>query len=196
MNIHPTAIVSDTAEIADNVSIGPFSIIRDNVLIEEDVVIHDHVVIDTNTTLRKGCSVFHGAVVGGIPQDLKFSGEDTVTIIGKNTTIREFATIHRGTEDREQTVVGQNCLLMAYVHIAHDCILGDNVILANTVNLAGHVTIEDYVTIGGLVPIHQFVKIGQHSFVGGGYRVAKDIANSPGRGCAPAPSPRWSDSSR
>lgn len=175
MSIHPTAIIHDTAEIGDNVSIGPFSIVEKNVTIEDGVEIRAHVLIGTNTTLKRNCKVFHGAVVGELPQDLKFEGEDTTTVIGENTVIREYVTIHRGTNDRLKTLVGRNCLIMAYAHVAHDCWLGDNVILANAVNLAGHVTIEDYAILGGLVPVHQFVRIGKHSYIGGGFRVSKDV---------------------
>jgi len=175
VSIHKSAIVHDSAEIGKNVTIGPFSLIEKNVVIEDGVEIRTHAVISSNTTLRRNCKVFHGAVVGEIPQDLKFEGEDTVTEIGENTVIREYVTIHRGTNDRLKTVIGRNCLIMAYAHVAHDCLLGDNVILANAVNLAGHVTIEDYAILGGLVPVHQFVNIGKHSYIGGGFRVSKDV---------------------
>lgn len=175
MNIHPTAIVDDSAHIGKNVAIGPYSIIGKNVSINDGVEIKTHVVVGENTTIGKNCTIFHGAIVGEIPQDLKFKGEDTYTEIGENTIIREYVTIHRGTDDRWKTVIGNNCLIMAYAHVAHDCELGNNVILANAVNLAGHVTLEDYATLGGLVPVHQFVRIGAHSYIGGGYRVSKDV---------------------
>ena len=175
MNIHPTAIVDDSAQIGKNVTIGPYSIIDKNVIINDGVEIKTHVVIGENTTIGKNCTIFHGAIVGEIPQDLKFKGEETYTEIGENTVIREYVTIHRGTDDRWKTVIGNNCLIMAYAHVAHDCELGNNVILANAVNLAGHVTLEDYATLGGLVPGHQFVRIGAHSYIGGGYRVSKDV---------------------
>lgn len=175
MNIHPTAIVDDSAQIGKNVTIGPYSIIDKNVIINDGVEIKTHVVIGENTTIGKNCTIFHGAIVGEIPQDLKFKGEETYTEIGENTVIREYVTIHRGTDDRWKTVIGNNCLIMAYAHVAHDCELGNNVILANAVNLAGHVTLEDYATLGGLVPVHQFVRIGAHSYIGGGYRVSKDV---------------------
>ncbi|HKJ67988.1 MAG TPA: acyl-ACP--UDP-N-acetylglucosamine O-acyltransferase [bacterium] len=175
MSIHPTAIVDESAQLGDEVVVGPYSIIRGEAIIEDGVEIHAHALIGENTILHQHCKVFQGAVVGEVPQDLKFKGEDTFTEIGPNTVIREYATIHRGTDDRLKTIVGHDCLIMAYVHIAHDCLVGDHVILANAVNLAGHVTIEDYASIGGLVPIHQFVRIGRHSFVGGGVRVTKDV---------------------
>lgn len=175
MSIHPTAIVDETSEVGENVTIGPYSIVRKNAVIENGVEIHAHAVIGEGVILRQNCQVFHGAVVGEVPQDLKFEGEETVTEIGENTVIREYATIHRGTKDRMKTVIGHDCLIMAYVHVAHDCLIGNNVILANAVNLAGHVTIENNATLGGLVPVHQFVRIGQYCFIGGGYRVSKDV---------------------
>ena len=175
MSIHPTAVIHDSVQIGENVKIGPYSIIEQDVVIEDGVEIRSNVMVGENTTLRSNCRLFHSAVVGEIPQDLKFEGENTTTVIGENTVIREFVTIHRGTEDREKTVIGRNCLLMAYVHVAHDCLIGDNVILANAVNLAGHVTIEDYASLGGIVPVHQFVNIGAHCYIGGGYRVSKDV---------------------
>ena len=148
---------------------------KKNVRINDGVEIKSHVVIGENTTIGKNSTIFHGAIVGEIPQDLKFKGEETTTEIGENTVIREYVTIHRGTSDRRETVIGNNCLIMAYAHVAHDCLLGDNVILANAVNLAGHVTLGDYATLGGLVPVHQFVRIGAHSYIGGGFRVPKDV---------------------
>ncbi|MBS1271545.1 MAG: Acyl-[acyl-carrier-protein]--UDP-N-acetylglucosamine O-acyltransferase [Candidatus Marinimicrobia bacterium] len=175
MSIHETAIIHGSAEIGENVTIGPFSLVKENVVIEAGVEIRANAVIASNTKLGRNCKVFHGAVVGEIPQDLKFQGENTTTEIGENTVIREYVTIHRGTNDRLKTVIGRNCLIMAYAHVAHDCLLGDNVILANAVNLAGHVTIEEYAILGGLVPVHQFVKIGKHSYIGGGFRVSKDV---------------------
>jgi UDP-N-acetylglucosamine acyltransferase len=175
MKIHSTAIVSSKAEIGKSVKIGPFSIIEDDVVIGDDCEIESNAVIADGTRLGKNCHVFHGAVLGTIPQDLKFSGEKTTLEIGDGTTIREFATLNRGTIDRLKTVVGENCLLMAYSHIAHDCILGNNVVIANAVNMAGHVIIEDFVGVGGMSPIHQFVHIGKHSFIGGGLRVHKDV---------------------
>lgn len=175
MNIHPTAVVHETAKICENVSIGPYSIIERDAIIEDGVEIRAHVLIGAGTTLRKNCKLFHNAVVGEVPQDLKFEGESTTTEIGENTVVREFVTIHKGTKDRKKTLVGNNCLLMAYVHVAHDCFIGDNVILANAVNLAGHVTIEEYASLGGIVPVHQFVNIGAHCYIGGGYRVSKDV---------------------
>lgn len=175
MEIHETAIVNPKAEIDNNVKIGPYTIVEEDVIIDEGCEISSSVLIASGTRIGKNCRVFHGAVLGSIPQDLKFDGEITTLEIGENTTIREFATLNRGTEDRWKTVIGNNCLLMAYSHIAHDCILGNNVIIANSVNMAGHVVIEDFAGIGGICPVHQFVRIGKHAFIGGGSKVSKDV---------------------
>lgn len=175
MSIHSSAIINPGAEITGQVEIGPFTIVEEDVQIAADCRIGSNVLIAAGTRLGKGCTVHHGAVLGTRPQDLKFKGEKTTLEIGENTTIREFATLNRGTTDHWKTVIGSNCLLMAYSHVAHDCNIGNNVIIANSVNMAGHVTVEEFVGIGGLVPIHQFVKIGRHSFIGGGCKVPKDI---------------------
>ena len=174
-NIHPTAIINSKAEIGNNVSVGPFTIIEAEARVGDNVDIASHVVISSGTTLEEGCRVHKGAVLGTEPQDLKFENEKTFLTIGKNTTIREFATLNRATTHSFYTRIGANCLIMAYAHVAHDCQIGDNVVLANSVNLAGHVIIEDYVGIGGLTPVHQFVKIGTQSFIGGGLRIPKDV---------------------
>ena len=174
-DIHSTAIIGKNTEFGKDVKIGPFAIIQDNVKVGDGTQIDSHALIGTNTTIGEKCRVFHSAVVGEIPQDLKYAGEETFTEIGDRTNIREFVTIHRGTDDKWKTVVGSDCLLMAYVHIAHDVEVGNHVILANNVTLAGHVTVGDYAIIGGLVGIHQFVKIGCHAMIGGGFRSTKDI---------------------
>ncbi len=173
--IHPTAIVHPEAELGESVEIGPFSCVASDVIIGDGCKIHSHVTIDSGTRLGCRVEVFTGAVLGSPPQDLKYSNEKTYLEVGDDTRIREYATLNRGTTYSYKTVVGKNCFLMAYSHIAHDCIIGNHVILSNAVNMAGHVVIEDHVGIGGLSGIHQFVKIGQHSFIGGGYRVAKDV---------------------
>lgn len=174
--IHPTAIIAEkNVKIGDNVTIGPFSIVEENVEIGNGVTIASHALIGSGARIHDNVNVFIGAVVSGRPQDLKYNDEETTTIIGENTIIREYVTIHRGTDDKWKTVVGKNCLIMAYCHIAHDCTIGDSVILSNSCNMAGHVKIEDFVTVGGMVPIHQFVTIGRHSFIGGGFRVSKDV---------------------
>lgn len=173
--IHPSAIIDPKAEIGSNVKIGP------HVIVEGDVVIGDHCEIFSSASLLDGArlknnvKIFQGSVISGIPQDLKFAGEKTTLEIGENSVIREFCTLNRGTEYHHKTVVGNDCFIMAYVHLAHDVLIGDKVIVANSVQIAGHVEIGNQVTIGGLVPIHQFVKIGDHAFIGGGYRVPKDV---------------------
>lgn len=175
-NIHPTAIISsDNVKIGKNVIIGPYSIIEENVTIGDGCIIKPHVYVGARTTLGKNCRLFNGAVVGEIPQDLKYADEDTETILGDNVTVREYCTIHRGTTDKWRTVIGNNVLIMAYCHIGHDCSIGNNVIIANTCNMGGHVEIGDFVIIGGAVPIHQFVKIGKHAFIAGGFRITKDV---------------------
>ncbi len=174
-NIHATAIIDKKAEIGDNVKIGPNTVIEPNVKIDNDVTIGANCLVGEFTELKKNVTLFHGAVVGTIPQDLKFKGEKTRLVIGEGTTIREYAMLNRGTAESGETVIGRNCFLMAYTHIAHDCYIGDNVILANSVNLAGHIEIGDFAIIGGIVPVHQFVKIGAHSMIGGGFRVQQDI---------------------
>jgi UDP-N-acetylglucosamine acyltransferase len=173
--IHDTAIVHSGAEIGDDVTIGPYSIIGENVRIGDGSRIASCVLIEGYTELGKNNRVFHGAALGSIPQDLKYKGARSNVTIGDGNAIREYVTINAATDEGEDTVVGSNNLLMAYVHIAHNCVIGDNVILANSVNLAGHVIIQDYAIIGGLVPVHQFVTVGAHSFIGGGSRVAQDI---------------------
>jgi len=173
--IHNTAQISSKAEIGNDVNIGPFTIIENDVIIGDGTEIKSNVVIASGARIGKNCKIFNGAVLATVPQDLKFKNEKTTLEIGNNTTIREFATLNRGTTDHWKTIIGDNCLLMAYSHVAHDCTLGNNVIIANSVNMAGHVTIEDFVGIGGMVPIHQFVKIGKHTFIGGGFRVPKDV---------------------
>jgi UDP-N-acetylglucosamine acyltransferase len=173
--IHPTAIIDARAEIADDVVIGPFTVVEANVQIGAGCEIRPHVHLASGARLGKNCRVFTGAVIATAPQDLKFGGEETTVQIGDRTTIREYATINRGTKDHWETRVGSDCLIMSYAHVAHDCVIGNHCILANAVNLAGHVTVEDWVSIGGMVPVHQFVRIGQHGFIGGGYRVTKDV---------------------
>jgi UDP-N-acetylglucosamine acyltransferase len=173
--IDPTAIVSSKAQLGSNVTVGPLSIVEDNVVIGEGTHIASGALIASGSRIGRECHIHHGAVVGTIPQDLKFHGEQTLLEVGDHTTIREYATLNRGTSERGKTTVGHHCFVMAYAHIAHDCAIGNHVILANSVNMAGHVTIEDHVVLGGMVPIHQFVRIGCHAMVGGGYRVSKDV---------------------
>ena len=175
VKIHSTAIVDKTAELAAGVEVGPFSIIGGEVKIGDGCRIASHVLIADGTVLGKNCQIHHGAVLGTIPQDLKFEGEKTILRLGDNNVVREYATLNRGTKERGETTIGSGCLLMAYSHVAHDCVVGNNVILANCVNFAGHVRIGDFALIGGLVPVHQFVHVGEHAIIGGGYRVPKDV---------------------
>jgi UDP-N-acetylglucosamine acyltransferase len=171
----PLAYVHPQAKIAPNVVIEPFVNIEKNVVIEEGTWIGSNVTIMEGARIGKNCKIFPGAVISAIPQDLKFAGEETIVKIGDNTTIREYVTINRGTKASTETVIGNNCLLMAYVHIAHDCILGDHVILANACNLAGHIEIDDWAIVGGLSAVHQFVHIGAHTMISGGSLVRKDV---------------------
>jgi len=173
--VHKTAVVDKNAEIASDVKIGPFAIIEENVVIQSGSSIGSGALIAKGTRLGKNVKIHHGAVIGTIPQDLKFGGEETIFEIGDNSEVREYSVLNRGTKDREKSSIGKNCFLMAYSHVAHDCIVGDNVILANGVQLGGHVTIGDYVIIGGLTAVHQFSLIGQHAFIGGGFRVVQDV---------------------
>lgn len=173
--IHPHAYIHSNAKLAPNVKVDPFSVIHQDVEIGEGTWIGSNVTIMEGTRIGKNCRVFPGAVLGGLPQDLKFAGEKTTVEIGDNTTIREFVTINRGTADRGKTVVGSNCLIMAYSHIAHDCIVGNNCIMSNSSQMAGHVTMGDWSIIAGVCAIHQFVQIGPHAYIGGGSLVSKDV---------------------
>jgi UDP-N-acetylglucosamine acyltransferase len=173
--IHKLTDIHPNAKIGENVKIDAFTVIHDDVEIGDGCWIGSNVTIMPGARIGKNCRIFPGAVISAIPQDLKFAGEYTTTEIGDNTTIREFVTINRGTADKYTTKVGSNCLLMAYVHVAHDCVVGNNVILANCVNLAGHVTIQDYATLEGLVAVQQFVTIGAHAFITGGSLVRKNV---------------------
>lgn len=176
MNIHPTAIISPEAEIGEGVEIGPYTVIGPGVSIGRGTKIGPHVVIESLTEIGEECQIMQFAAIGAPPQDLKFRGEETKVIIGKKNTIREFVTIHRSTKaDIGVTIIGDNNLIMAYCHIAHNCKLGNNIVMSNAVNLAGHIEVEDYATIGGLTGIHQFTKIGAHSMIGGCSAVTKDV---------------------
>jgi UDP-N-acetylglucosamine acyltransferase len=173
--IHPTAIVSKDAQIGEDVDIGPFVIIGDGCVIGDECVIAARATLERNVTLASQVRVGSGSILGGDPQDLKYRGEPTTVEIGEGTTIREYSTINRGTAQSFKTTVGKQCFIMSYVHLAHDCHVGDGVILGNTVQLAGHVTIEDKAIISGQSAVHQFVQIGRFSFTGGCSRVSKDI---------------------
>lgn len=171
----PLAYVHPEANIADNVVIEPFVSIDKDVIIGEGTRIGSSVTIMPGVRIGKNCRIFPGAVIGAIPQDLKFRGEYSTVEIGDNTTIREFVTINRGTAAKGKTVVGSNCLLMAYVHVAHDCVVGNNVILVNNTQLAGEVIVDDYAILAGMVAVHQFVHVGSHVMVAGGSLVRKDV---------------------
>ena len=174
-NIHPSAVISSSARIGENVTIGPYCVIGDDVEIGDGSIIGSHAVIARWTTLGKGCRIFQFASVGEEPQDLKFKGEQSSTIIGDRTTIREGATIHRATGEGNETRVGSDCLLMAYVHIAHNCVLGNRVIMSNLASCSGHAIVEDRVVIGGMAGVHQFVKIGRNAMVGGMSKLVQDV---------------------
>jgi len=175
-NIHPTAIVDPRAKIGANVSIGPYCIIGGDVTLGDNVELKSHVVVDGRTTIGAGTKVFPFASLGTAPQDLKFHGEPSQLIIGKNNTIREHVTMNPGTEGGGmKTVVGDNCLFMVAIHVAHDCIIGNHVIMANNATLGGHVTVGDHVLIGGLAAVHQFIRIGSYAVIGGMSGVESDV---------------------
>jgi UDP-N-acetylglucosamine acyltransferase len=173
--IHPHTYIHPNARLATNVKIDPFTVIHQNVEIGEGTWIGSNVTIMEGARIGKNCRIFPGAVIAAMPQDLKFEGEDTIVEIGDNTTIREFVTINRGTKDSWRTKVGNNSLIMAYSHLAHDCVVGNYCVLSNNTQLAGHVEVGDWAILGGMCAVHQFVKIGQHAFVSGGSLVGKDV---------------------
>ena len=171
------SIIHPDAKLAHNVTVGPFTVIEKNVEIGEGTKIGNNVTIMENVKIGKNCTIFPGAVIGAVPQDLKFQGEETYAVIGDNVTIREYVTINRGTaaSGKFKTVIGNNCLLMSYVHIAHDCVIGNNVILSSFTGLAGETDINDWAILGGKTGTHQFTRIGIHAMLGGGSLVAKDV---------------------
>jgi len=173
--VHPSAIVSAKAVLGSRVEVGPFAIIGDGCEVGDDCVIAPRATLERDVRLAAGVRIGIGSVIGGAPQDLKYAGEPTTVDIGEGTVVREYSTINRGTSHSFKTTVGSRCLLMSYVHLAHDCHIGNGVILANGVQLAGHVVVEDKATISGLSAVHQFVRIGRFSFIGGCSRVSKDI---------------------
>jgi len=174
--IHPTAIVDAAAELAESVVVGPFSLIHGQVIVGPDTDIGSHVVIKEYTTIGARCRIFQFAVVGEIPQDLKFAGEVSHLVIGDDNTIREFATLHRGTASGGGvTRVGHRNLLMAYTHVAHDCMIGNGVIMSNAATLGGHIIVEDRAILGGFAVVHQFSRIGCHAFIGGASAVPRDV---------------------
>jgi UDP-N-acetylglucosamine acyltransferase len=173
--IHPTAIIAPDADIAADVEIGAFAIVGEGCTLDTGCVIAPRATLERNVTLGRDVKVGICTVLGGAPQDLKYAGEETSVEIGDGTVVREYVTVNRGTAHSFKTTVGENCLLMSYVHVGHDCRIGNSVILSNVVQLAGHVTIEDKAIISGMSAVHQFTRIGRHSFIGGMSRVSKDI---------------------
>lgn len=175
IEIHKSAIISDKAIIGDGTKICPFVVIEDDVIIGENCYIGPHVCIYNGARIGNNVRIYQSASISHRPQDLKYNNEKTYVNIGDNTTIHEFVTLHRGTGEKGVTKVGSNCLLMAYVHVAHDCIVGDNTILANVVQLAGHVEVGNFVTVGGAAVVHQFNKIGSYAMIRGGSKISKDV---------------------
>ncbi|MGB0496264.1 MAG: acyl-ACP--UDP-N-acetylglucosamine O-acyltransferase [Kangiellaceae bacterium] len=174
--IHPSAVIHPKAQLADNVRVGPFSVIEENVSIDEGTIVGPHVVINGHTKIGKNNQFYQFSSIGEANQDKKYNGEPTLTEIGDDNVVRESCTIHRGTtQDKQITKIGSNNLLMAYTHIAHDCMLGDNIIIANSSNIAGHVHIDDWAILGGFSGIHQFCRIGAHAFLGIRSHVTQDI---------------------
>lgn len=173
--IHPTAIIGSKAKIGDNVTVGPYAIIEDDVEIGSDCWIGPHAVIYNGARIGNKVTIHQASSIAHIPQDLKFANEESYFYVGDECVIYEYVTLHRGTKETGFSRIGKKCLLMAYAHVAHDTVVGDNCILANGVQLAGHVALEDFVIIGGLTPVHQFCKVGQHSMIGGGFRVTQDV---------------------
>ena len=173
--IHPSAIISSKARLGLHVEVGPFAIIGDDCELGDGCVIAPRATLERDVRLGAGVKIGIGSVIGGAPQDLKYAGEPTSVEIGEGTVVREYSTINRGTSESFKTTIGTGCLLMSYVHLAHDCHIGNGVIIANGVQLAGHVTVDDKATISGLSAVHQFVRIGRYSFIGGCSRVSKDI---------------------
>ena len=173
--IHPHTYIHPNAKLTTNVKVDPFTVIHQDVEIGDGTWIGSNVTIMEGARVGKNCRIFPGAVIAAIPQDLKFKGEYSNVFIGDNTTIREFVTINRGTKETDKTEIGKNCLIMAYCHFAHDCLVGDNCIISNNTQVAGHVVIGDWAVIGGMCAVHQFARIGQHSFLSGGSLVGKDV---------------------
>jgi UDP-N-acetylglucosamine acyltransferase len=174
-NIHPTAIVDPEAKLGENLSVGPYAVIEGDVEIGNDCIIGPHAVLYSGSRIGNRVKISQGASIANLPQDLKFSGEPTLFIIGDDTVVREFATLHRGTKETGKSQVGKNCLLMAYCHIPHDCVVGDNCIIANAVQIGGHSYIEDWVIIGGLAGLHQFSRVGEHSMIAAVSKTTQDV---------------------
>ncbi|HAB51369.1 MAG TPA: acyl-[acyl-carrier-protein]--UDP-N-acetylglucosamine O-acyltransferase [Ignavibacteriales bacterium] len=175
LNIHPTAIVSPKAKLGENITVDAFAIIHDNVEIGNDCIVGPHAVLYNGARLGNRVIIHQAASIAHVPQDLSFKNEESLFIIDDDTTVHEFVTCHRGTKSTGFSKVGRNCLLMAYTHVAHDCVVGNNCILANGVQLGGHVHVEDYAIIGGMTTVHQFSKVGQHSMTGGSFKISQDL---------------------
>ena len=175
MGVHSNAIVDPNAIIGDNVTIGPFSIIEAGVFIGDRTTVGNNVTISSGTHIGKDCKIFHSASIGAIPQDLKYNNEETLLYIGDRTVIREFVSVNKGTSALGKTEIGSDCLLMASVHVAHDCVVGNNVIMSNLTTLGGHVNIDDWVILSGGVLVHQFCNISKHAFIGAGALVTQDV---------------------
>jgi UDP-N-acetylglucosamine acyltransferase len=173
--VHPTAVIDESVELGVGLEIGPYAVIGPNVVIGDGTRVGPHVVIERDTHIGRECRLHPGAVLGGDPQDLKYTGESALLVIGDRTVVRECVTLNRGTSARGRTEIGSDCLIMAYAHVAHDCLIGNNVVIANAVNMGGHCDIGDWVVVGGVTAIHQFVQIGAHAFVGGSSAVRKDV---------------------
>ncbi|MFM6956677.1 MAG: acyl-ACP--UDP-N-acetylglucosamine O-acyltransferase [Ignavibacteria bacterium] len=176
VQIHPLACVAPEAHIGTNVTIGPFAVIESDVEIGDGTTISAHATILHGSRIGSECAIFPGAVIGAVPQDLKFQGEKTLAIIGDRTVIRECATVNRGTEATGRAIIGTDCLIMAYCHVAHDCTVGNHVIMSNVSQLAGHVSIGDWVILGGLAKVIQFCTVGDHAMIGADCKVTKDVA--------------------
>lgn len=174
-HIDPRADVSAKAEIGNDVTIGPFAVVEAGAVIGDRTTVAANAFIATGARIGKDNRIHHGAIVGHVPQDLKYNGELTTCELGDRNVIREYATLHRATVETKRTIIGNDNLIMAYAHVAHDCVLGNNIIMSNAAMLAGHVHVDDFVVIGGITPVHQFVHIGAHVMIGGGVRVPKDI---------------------
>jgi UDP-N-acetylglucosamine acyltransferase len=175
-SIHPAAFIDEAARLGVGVEIGPGAVLGPHVTIGDGTRIGSHALITGWTKVGKGCRIHHGAVLGSPPQDLKYSGEVSYLEVGDHTEVREYVTANLATDAGATTHIGSHCLLMAYAHVAHDCVVGDHVILANAVQMAGYVTLEDWVIVGGATVIHQFVRVGRHAMVGGGSRIPQDVA--------------------
>ena len=173
--VHPSALVDPLAELGQGVKVGPWCLVGPRVQIGDGTELGSRVLIERDTQVGEDCRIACGAVLGSDAQDMKYQGEESWLVVGDRSVIREYATLNRGTAASGRTVVGSDCLIMAYAHVAHDCTLGNHVILANAVNMGGHVLMEDWVTVGGLSGIHQFVRLGAHSFVGGASRITQDV---------------------